>query len=83
MEGNMLQSLIIWLAVGLVAGWLASLVFKKKKSILIYILIGLVGGVIGGFLFGLLNIGISGILGDIVTAFAGSVVLLLIIRLIK
>ena len=79
----MIQSLIIWLVVGLVAGWLASLVFKKKKSILMYIVIGLVGGVIGGFLFGLLNIGISGIIGDIVTAFVGSLVLLIIVRLFK
>jgi uncharacterized membrane protein YeaQ/YmgE (transglycosylase-associated protein family) len=43
----------------------------------------IVGAVIGGYVFGLLGISAGGLLGAIITATAGAVILLFIINLIK
>jgi len=71
--------------VGLIAGWLAGQVMKGGGyGIIVDILLGLVGGVIGGWLFGALGILPSGsLLGSIIVAFVGAVVLVAITRAIK
>ena len=49
----MLEAIIIWLVVGGLAGWLASLVVRGGGSgILVNIVVGIVGAVIAGLLFG-------------------------------
>ena len=49
----MLEAVIIWLVVGGLAGWLASLVVRGGGSgILVNIVVGIVGAVIAGWLFG-------------------------------
>jgi len=70
--------------VGLVAGFLASrVVFGKGRGWLWDIIIGILGAVIGGWLAGLAHISIGyGIFGQIVIAFVGAVILLLIWRLL-
>ncbi|MEL6979125.1 MAG: GlsB/YeaQ/YmgE family stress response membrane protein [Pseudomonadota bacterium] len=75
--------LIIMLAIGAVAGWLAGLIMKGGGSGLIgNIIIGVVGAVIAGFLFpGLLPI--SGLLGQIASATLGAVLLLFVLGLIR
>ena len=79
------QSLIIWLIVGGVAGWLAGMVIKGGGFGLIGdIIVGIIGALIAGWLLPQLGIVIGGgILGAIIDAFIGAVVLLLILRLIK
>jgi uncharacterized membrane protein YeaQ/YmgE (transglycosylase-associated protein family) len=79
------QSLIVWLIVGAVAGWLAGMVVKGGGFGLIGdIIVGIVGAFIAGWLLPQLGIVIgSGIVGAIIDAFIGAVILLLIIRLIK
>ena len=79
------QSLIIWLIVGGVAGWLAGMVVKGGGFGLIGdIIVGIVGGLIAGWLLPQLGIAIGGgLLGAIINAFIGAVILLVIIRLIK
>jgi uncharacterized membrane protein YeaQ/YmgE (transglycosylase-associated protein family) len=79
------QSLIIWLIVGGVAGWLAGMVVKGGGFGLIGdIIVGIIGALIAGWLLPQLGIVIGGgILGAIIDAFIGAVVLLLILRLIK
>jgi uncharacterized membrane protein YeaQ/YmgE (transglycosylase-associated protein family) len=79
------QSLIIWLIVGGIAGWLAGMVVKGGGFGLIGdIVVGIVGGVIAGWLLPQLGIVIGGsILGAIIDSFIGAVILLVIIRLIK
>ena len=47
------------------------------------ILIGIVGGIVGGFLFRLLAIAAGGLIGSIVTATVGAVVLLYLVGLVK
>ena len=79
------QSLIIWLIVGAVAGWLAGMVVKGGGFGLIGdIIVGIIGALIAGWLLPQLGIVIGGgIVGAIIDAFIGSVILLLILRLLK
>jgi uncharacterized membrane protein YeaQ/YmgE (transglycosylase-associated protein family) len=78
------QSLIIFLIIGAVAGWLAGLIMKGRGfGLLGNIIVGIIGAVVGGFLFGLLGLAAGGLIGSIVTATVGAVVLLFLIGLIK
>jgi uncharacterized membrane protein YeaQ/YmgE (transglycosylase-associated protein family) len=80
-----LTGLLIFLAIGAVAGWLAGVLMKGGGfGLLGDIVIGIVGAVIGGYLFGLLGISAgAGLVGSLVTATVGAVLLLFVIRLIK
>ena len=76
--------LIIFLAIGAVAGWLAGVITKGGGfGLLGDIVIGILGAVIGGYVFGTLGIAITGLVGSIITATLGAVILLFLIRLIK
>jgi uncharacterized membrane protein YeaQ/YmgE (transglycosylase-associated protein family) len=79
------ESLIIWLIVGAIAGWLAGMVVKGGGFGLIGdIIVGIVGGLIAGWLLPQLGIAIGGgFIAAVIDAFIGAVILLLIIRLIK
>ena len=79
------QSIIVWLIVGAIAGWLAGMVVKGGGFGLIGdIIVGIVGGVIAGWLLPRLGIFIGGgIIAAIIDSFIGAVILLLILRLIK
>lgn len=79
-----IQTLLIILAIGAVAGWLAGMLMKGGGyGLLGDIVIGIVGAFIGGFLFGLLGISVGGLIGQIITATAGAVVLIFVLRLVK
>jgi uncharacterized membrane protein YeaQ/YmgE (transglycosylase-associated protein family) len=79
------ESLLVWIIVGAVAGLLADAVVKGiGVGLAGAILIGIVGAIIGGWLFAALGVGVgAGILGQIFVAFIGAVVLLLIIRAVR
>lgn len=79
-----ITGLLIFLAIGAIAGWLAGTLMKGGGfGLLANIVVGIIGAVIGGFLFGLLGISAGGLLGAIVTATVGAVVLLFIIGKLK
>jgi uncharacterized membrane protein YeaQ/YmgE (transglycosylase-associated protein family) len=77
--------MIYWLVVGLIAGWLAGLVMKGGGyGIIVDILLGVVGGWLGGWLFGRLGIWpAGGMIGSIIVAFVGAVILVGITRILK
>ncbi len=81
------MTILSWLVVGLIAGFLAGLVVKGGGFGLIGdIIVGVVGGLLGGWIsVNLLHIGsMTGInLGSILIAFIGAVILLLVLRLIR
>jgi uncharacterized membrane protein YeaQ/YmgE (transglycosylase-associated protein family) len=80
------MGILSWIAVGLIAGWLASKLIKGHGSGLIMnLIIGVVGALLGGWISGnLLGISISGFnLTTLVIAFGGSVLLLLILKLLR
>jgi len=76
------MSLLAWIVVGLIAGWLASQVVPSRFGIVGDTVIGMVGALIGGFLFN--QFGAAGTSGlnvwSILVAFVGAVVLLVVIR---
>jgi uncharacterized membrane protein YeaQ/YmgE (transglycosylase-associated protein family) len=77
-------SLVIFLAIGAIAGWLAGVLMKGFGFGLIgNIIVGVIGAVIGGFLAGLVGLSASGIIGSIILATVGAVVLLFIVSLFK
>ena len=80
-----ITALLIILAIGAVAGWLAGVIMKGGGFGLIAdIIIGIVGAFVGGWLFGQLGKSIgTGIVNSIVTATVGAIVLIAIIRIIK
>ena len=75
---------VIWfLIVGVVAGWLAGLLVKGGGFGLIGdLVVGILGALIGGLLFGGGLLG-GGLLGSIVVATLGAVILLVVLRVIK
>jgi len=78
-----LTSLIWFLLIGLVAGWLASLLMKSRHGALGYLVIGVIGALLGGWLFGVLGIAAGGLVGSLITAIIGAVVLIFLLRLIR
>jgi len=79
-----LTSLLIFLAIGAVAGWLAGLLMKGAGfGLLGNIVVVVIGALVGGWLFGVLGITAGGLIGAILMATAGAVVLLLVVGLIK
>jgi uncharacterized membrane protein YeaQ/YmgE (transglycosylase-associated protein family) len=80
-----LESLIIFLLIGGIAGWLAGLVVKGGGfGIVGNIVVGIVGAFIAGFLFPALGFSLgAGIVGAIIHATIGAVILLLIVRVLK
>jgi uncharacterized membrane protein YeaQ/YmgE (transglycosylase-associated protein family) len=76
---------ILWsIVVGGLAGWLAGRFMKGEGyGVLMNILIGIVGGVVGGLLFGLLGLAPTNLLGRLLMAFVGSVVLIALVRALR
>jgi len=81
MEG---LSLIGFLIVGLIAGWLGGKIMRGGGFGFVgNLVVGVVGAFLGGFLFSTLGITSYGFVGALVTATVGAVVLLFIFGLIK
>ena len=77
-----IMSLIIFLAIGALAGWLAGNLMKGGGfGLLGNIVVGIIGAVVGGWVFGLLGISINGLIGSIITAVAGASLLLFVVGL--
>jgi uncharacterized membrane protein YeaQ/YmgE (transglycosylase-associated protein family) len=79
------MDIVTWLIVGLIAGVLASLLVGSAGGILIDIVVGVVGAFIGGWLFQSAgwHAPFAGLAGTIFIAFIGSVILLVIVRLVR
>ena len=80
-----IQSLIVFLVIGAVAGWLAGQIVRGMGFGLIgNIVVGIVGAFIAGWLLPQVGIAIGGgIIAAIVNALIGAVILLVILGLIK
>jgi uncharacterized membrane protein YeaQ/YmgE (transglycosylase-associated protein family) len=78
------MGLIIWLVVGGVVGWLASLVMRTdaQQGILLNVVVGIVGSVIASFIFG-------GGINQVITvttfiySLVGAIILLAIVNLVR
>ena len=79
-------NLIVWLLLGALVGWLASIVMGRdaQQGALLNIVVGIVGAMIGGFLLGGPTINNSGLnITAVVVSFIGAVVLLAIVNLVQ
>lgn len=78
-------TIIVWLVIGAIAGWLAGMIVKGFGLGLIgNIVVGIVGAVIAGWLLPKLGISIGGgIIAQIINAAIGAVILLIIIGLVR
>jgi uncharacterized membrane protein YeaQ/YmgE (transglycosylase-associated protein family) len=79
------ESLLVFLIIGAIAGWLAGLIVKGYGfGLLGNIVVGIVGAFIAGWLFPTLGVSLgSGIVAAIIHAAIGAVILLVLIRLVK
>ncbi len=83
-----IESILIWIVLGAVAGWLAGQIWKGAGfGLMGNIVVGIIGSFLGGWLGG--ELGIAGTttgglsLASILTAAGGALVLLFIISLVK
>lgn len=83
------MSIIAWLVVGAIAGWLASMIVPGDEGYGIWggLIAGIVGAIVGGFLFGLLTNDpdyMSGIsIGTIVAAVVGAIIVVFLWNMIQ
>jgi uncharacterized membrane protein YeaQ/YmgE (transglycosylase-associated protein family) len=78
------MSFIWWIIIGIAAGFIAGKLMKGSGfGLIMNLVIGVVGGVLGGWIFGLFGLGSDNIIGSLITAVVGAVVLLWIISFIK
>jgi len=80
-----ITALLIWLALGAVAGFIAGQIMKGRGfGVLGNIIVGILGAFLGGFIFSQLGISAGGgMIGSIITAVVGAVALLFIAGLVK
>lgn len=75
------MSFVYWILIGLAAGWLASLLTKSGKPGLVgLLLVGMTGSLLGGLLIWLLGFSANTLLAELITATAGAVLLILLLR---
>jgi uncharacterized membrane protein YeaQ/YmgE (transglycosylase-associated protein family) len=76
---------IVWLLVGALIGWLASMVMRtdRQQGALLNIVVGIIGAFIGGILIGYPTINQSAFnLTALIVSFVGAIVLLAIVNLV-
>jgi uncharacterized membrane protein YeaQ/YmgE (transglycosylase-associated protein family) len=80
---NILDMEYVWMiVVGGVAGMFASLITSSKNGIISSVILGIIGGLFGSWLFGYFGISLfSGVVGDILTAAIGAVILISVARI--
>jgi len=80
-----LVGLIVWLVIGGVVGWLASLVMRTdaQQGILLNVVVGIVGAFIGGLIFsgGSINQGLT--VYSFIVSLLGAIILLAIVNLVR
>ena len=83
------MNIIIWLIVGGIIGWLASMIMKTdaQQGIILNVIVGIIGAFIGGWLIGPLvgagsiNAGFS--VMSLVVSLIGAIILLAIVNLFR
>ena len=80
----MITGIIIWLIVGGVCGWLASLIMRTdaQQGIILNIVVGIIGAVIAGLLLGKGNINQGFSIESFLWSLVGAVILLAIVNLL-
>lgn len=78
------MNFIVFLLVGLLAGWLASVLIRGRGlGLLGNLIVGVIGAFLGGIIFRAVGLSAFGLIGEIIQATIGAVVLLGIIKAVK
>jgi uncharacterized membrane protein YeaQ/YmgE (transglycosylase-associated protein family) len=78
------MGIVVWIIIGLIAGWLATRIVGGQGGLIRNLAIGLVGAIVGGGLFRALDVHLApGFWGDLVTATIGAIVFLLIWQAVR
>ncbi len=76
-----LVNLIWWLVIGLIAGLLASVITRRRGSLVSDIILGIIGAFVGGFILSLLHVPSSyDTIGMIIAATLGAILVILAVR---
>ena len=80
-----LETFLLWVVIGAVAGFLANAVMRSSYGLGGDVIIGVIGAFIGGWLFRDMrwHAPLNGIAGTIIVAFIGAVILLAALRMIR
>ena len=84
------MNLIVWLFVGGIIGWLASLVMRTdaRQGVVLNVIVGIIGALLGGWLLsplvgaGTINQDDFSLMGLLVS-FGGAIILLLVVNLLR
>lgn len=81
----MLWTVLGWIIIGALAGWIAGEVMRGDGFGLIgNAVVGILGAIVGGWVFSLLGFGTDfGFLGSLITATIGAIILLFTISLVR
>ena len=81
----MITSFIIWLVVGGICGWLASLIMRTnaQQGILMNIGVGILGAIIAGWVFGKGNINQGLSIEAFLWSLIGAIILLAVVNLVR
>jgi len=81
----MLISILLWLLFGALIGWLAGIIMKSQKSLVMNIICGIVGSFVGGFIASLFGIGSGGgfNLVNILISVGGACLVIFVARALK
>ena len=80
------MNFILWIIIGGVAGWIASMIMKtnSRQGMLMDIVVGIIGGFIGGWVLGLFNINPGdGLFASLGTSVIGAVIFIGILKAIR
>jgi uncharacterized membrane protein YeaQ/YmgE (transglycosylase-associated protein family) len=78
------MGVIVWIVIGLIAGWLATQTLGGRGGLFYNLAIGLVGAIVGGFLFEKLNLHVMpDFWGNLITATIGAIIFLAVWRAVR
>lgn len=69
--------------IGVLAGWIAEQVMKRKDGLVMNLIIGIAGALLGGFLAGALGISFGGFFGSLIVSTLGAILLLVIVGALR
>ena len=76
--------MIIGIIVGILAGFFAGkLMNRSGYGLVMDLLLGIAGGFVGSFVFGLLGIGSTGLIGSVLIATGGAMMLIWLVRMLR
>lgn len=76
---------LLWsLLIGGAAGWLAGQIMKSAgNGVFVNIILGIIGGLVGGWVFGVLGLAAFGLIGRLLVATVGAIILIALARAIR